>query len=440
MNQSKKSYSVLFALVLLILIALQGYYIYNSYKLEEKELKTEASKVALNVFNEMDRLKRETDEDKLIEGFKKLSHDRNRQFDELKMIQSKAGIHHKILNKTVDSLLNYFSKDNGYEIALRKDVYSIYDEINHKELLLKKPIVVYNSTAKIQHPQNINQSVWASDDINNQTDSDLGIDKNERHKYKIKSKADFELLNARFLILKKIIPLLLISLLIVTLIVYLFWKSIKNLSKQQQKNAQLHLTIDSIAHELNTPITTLKFALQQINHSETKDVMMRQVDRLENTVDSIFSDNEAEADLLSETNLNEMMKSVKKQFSTVNIQFSLNFENNLHLTTKDFKQILINLIENSAKYGSENVFLDFNFTEIISLRFLDDGIGIPPEDLLHVFDKYYRVNRLVNQNINGLGLGLYLVNNTVKKYSGEISVKNNEKNGVEFLIKIPNEN
>lgn len=440
MKLSKKHYTFIFSFALIVLVSLQVYYIYNSYRLIEKDMNKEAQEIAMKVMNFMSKYETDSNDDKIIDYFKKLNHDEKKQFDELQIIRTKVDYNYKIYTPIVDSLLEVYSKESGFEIALRTDVYSVYDELNHKELLPKKKYVIYETTNKIAKPTNINQSVWSSDDISNQTDSDLGINKNERHKYKIRGKTDFELLNLKFLILKKIIPLIIVSLLIVGLIVFLYWKSLKNLSKQEEKINQLHLTIDSIAHELNTPITTMKFALHQVQHPETQQMMNRQINRLEQTVDSIFVKNDENSELLDEVILNEIIQKIQLQYPEIKLINQSIFEKNNVLKTNDFKQIAQNLIENSVKYGATEIVLDFKFQKKITLNFSDNGIGIPTNDLPLIFDKYYRVNRSINQNVSGLGVGLFLVKNTIERYLGTINVQNNKDKGVQFLIILPNEN
>lgn len=440
MKLSKKHYTFIFSFALIVLVALQGYYIYNLYRLIEKDMNKEACEIGVKVMNFMSKYETDSNDDKILDYFKKLNHDEKKQFDELQIIRTKVDYNYEIYTPIVDSLLDVYSKENNFEIALRTDVYSVYDELNHKELLPKKKYVIYETTNKIAKPTNINQSVWSSDDISNQTDSDLGINKNERHKYKIRGKTDFELLNLKFLILKKIIPLIIVSLLIVGLIVFLYWKSLKNLSKQEEKINQLHLTIDSIAHELNTPITTMKFALHQVQHPETQQMMNRQINRLEQTVDSIFVKNNENSELLDEVILNEIIQKIQLQYPEIKLINQSIFEKNNVLKTKDFKQIAQNLIENSVKYGASEIVLDFKFQKKITLNFSDNGIGIPTNDLPLIFDKYYRVNRSINQNVSGLGVGLFLVKNTIERYLGTINVQNNKDKGVQFLIILPNEN
>lgn len=440
MKLSKKHYTFIFSFALIVLVALQAYYIYNSYRLIEKDMNKEASEIALKVADEMNQIQKVIDEDNLINSFKMLSHEKDKQFDELNVIRFKINNNHQIFTSKVDSLVDFYSKGENYQIALKMEIYSIYDEINQKELLPNKPLIMYRSSSKINHPKSINQSVWSSDDISNQKDSDLGIDESVRHKYKVKSQTYYELLNLKFLILKKIIPLIIVSLLIVGLIVFLYWKSLKNLSRQEEKINQLHLTIDSIAHELNTPITTMKFALHQVQHPETKQMMNRQINRLEQTVDSIFVKNDENSELLDEVILSEIIQNIKLQYPEIKLIHQSVFEKNNVLRTKDFQQIVQNLIENSVKYGASEIVLNFKFQKEITLSFSDNGIGIPTNDLSFIFDKYYRVNRSVNQNVSGLGVGLFLVKTTIERCLGTIKVQNNKDKGVQFLIILPNEN
>ncbi len=146
------------------------------------------------------------------------------------------------------------------------------------------------------------------------------------------------------------------------------------------------------------------------------------------------------SELLDEVILNEIIQKTKLQYSEVKFIHQSVFEKNNVLKTIDFQQIVQNLIENSVKYGASEVVLDFKFREEITLSFSDNGIGIPTNDFPFIFDKYYRVDRFINQNVSGLGVGLFLVKNIIDRYSGTINVENNKEKGVQFLIVLPNEN
>ena len=184
----------------------------------------------------------------------------------------------------------------------------------------------------------------------------------------------------------------------------------------------------------------MKFALHQVQHPETQQMMNRQINRLEQTVDSIFVKNDENSELLDEVILNEIIQKIQLQYPEIKLINQSIFEKNNVLKTNDFKQIAQNLIENSVKYGATEIVLDFKFQKKITLNFSDNGIGILTNDLPLIFDKYYRVNRSINQNVSGLGVGLFLVKNTIERYLGTINVQNNKDKGVQFLIILPNEN
>ena len=129
---------------------------------------------------------------------------------------------------------------------------------------------------------------------------------------------------------------------------------------------------------------------------------------------------------------------IKRNYKDINFNISLDLIKNEILRQNDFIQMMDNLIDNSIKYGARNLNIIIN--ENLEIKISDDGIGIPKDDLKFIFDKYYRVSRTENLNINGLGVGLFLVKSIVDKYKGKISVKSNPHKGVTFKIQIPNEN
>lgn len=436
MRIKKKYYSFLFPLVLLVLIILQVYYIYNSYRLIEKDLIASSKEITTKIMDEMDE-ENDISKEQLLQYFKYNLHKQliKSQFNQ----ENKTNFSFTSLKPKIDSLINSYTKENNFEIAIRSEIYSLYDEINKKELILNNSLIVYESKNKITNPINVNQSVWTTDNSVEEKNTNLNVNNKQHYKYKVESRVDFELLNIKILLFKKIIPLIIVSLLIVSIIVYLYWKSIQNLEKQENKIKQLHLTIDSITHELNTPITTIKFAIQTIQETEKKKIINRQLSRLENTIESIFEKNIEEEQLVNEKIIDDLFKEIKQQHPEVLIILNLDFQQNNSLNSYDFRLIVQNLIENSIKYGATKIQLNFEFNNIIKLLFSDNGIGIPEKDIPFVFDKYYRVNREININVNGLGIGLYIVKTTTNKYNGIIRLDNNKENGVNFLIELPNE-
>lgn len=103
------------------------------------------------------------------------------------------------------------------------------------------------------------------------------------------------------------------------------------------------------------------------------------------------------------------------------------------------REILDNLIENAIKYTlTGEVVVNINGDEdkvIISIK--DSGLGIPPEDIPHLFQKFYRVSNLDRQEIGGTGLGLYLVRRLTENMQGRVWVESTFGKGSTFFVQLP---
>lgn len=433
MNRKRNITIILFTFSLVILVVLQSYYIYNSYRLEEKELNRQARVIADKTLETMEKYETDTNEEKLVGDFQRLKNG---------IVIQKEKITHperiysseKLYNQKLEKILKDNIADSGFEIAIKSEIYSILDEVQKKELLPKnRSLVLYQTVKKMSKPLTINEGKWSSRQSRENTDLKL----DEKNYYLVKSKSTFQLLNVKILVLKKIIPLIIISLLIVILIVILFRNSIKNLNRQEKKILQLHTTIDSIAHELNTPITTLKFSIAQSSDSDTKALLERQIKRLENIVSSIHN-NDSDDVLIDKREIENYFSEVKKSSDKIDFKIKIDFTENKSLFQNDFKQIMDNLIDNSSKYGAKEIEVLVRINKLIEMEVSDDGIGIPKDETQNIFEKYYRITRDENVHVNGLGVGLFLVKRIVDKYKGDIDV-NPKKTGVSFKITIPNE-
>lgn len=433
MNRKRNITVVLFTFSLIVLVALQAYYIYNSYQLQEKELNRQARQIADKVMDQMEKYETDSHDDRLIGDFERIKKGISIQQEKI-IFPERIYSSEPLYSRKLEKLLKQNIGNSGFEIAIENEIYSVYDEVLRKELLPEnKSIILFQTVQKLSKPKLIAESKWSSHQ--SKVNTDINLD--DQYFYKIQSKSNYQLLNIEFLIFKKIIPLIIISLLIVILIVYLFRNSIKNLNLQEKKISQLHTTIDSIAHELNTPITTLKFSIVQTADSETKTLLERQIKRLENIVNSIHH-SDSEDILIDKIEMENYFSNIQKNYKEINFNINLDLIKNETLRRNDFIQMMDNLIDNSVKYGAKNLKIIIN--ENLEIQISDDGIGIPKDDQKHIFDKYYRVSRTENLNINGLGVGLFLVKSIVDKYKGKITVKSNADKGVTFKIQIPNEN
>jgi signal transduction histidine kinase len=102
---------------------------------------------------------------------------------------------------------------------------------------------------------------------------------------------------------------------------------------------------------------------------------------------------------------------------------------------------MLNLTDNASKYSNEDstveitVSDDYNQNKVL-ISVKDEGIGINPEDINKIFNKFSRIDSPLTRKIQGNGLGLYITKTLVEKMNGTISVKSSNK-GSEFIVEFP---
>jgi PAS domain S-box-containing protein len=103
------------------------------------------------------------------------------------------------------------------------------------------------------------------------------------------------------------------------------------------------------------------------------------------------------------------------------------------------REVITNLFDNAVKYTEEgkiSIGLTGN-NEVVQLYVRDTGPGIPPEDIPHLFEKFYRVDNSATRTIGGTGLGLFICRKIVELYQGRIWVDSELEKGSTFYINLP---
>jgi signal transduction histidine kinase len=110
-------------------------------------------------------------------------------------------------------------------------------------------------------------------------------------------------------------------------------------------------------------------------------------------------------------------------------------------TEDDIHQIFYNLMENAIKYSPQGGFVHTDVAvegQAVVIRVEDNGIGIPEEDLTHVFERFYRVDKARSRAIGGTGLGLSIVRDTVLRREGTIEAQHRADGpGTVFIVRLP---
>jgi two-component system phosphate regulon sensor histidine kinase PhoR len=105
-----------------------------------------------------------------------------------------------------------------------------------------------------------------------------------------------------------------------------------------------------------------------------------------------------------------------------------------------FEQIILNLLENAVAYSNppRRIVLSAGYHEgEIEVRVADNGIGIPPADLAHVFERFYRVDKGRSRVSGGTGLGLSIVKHMIQAHYGSVQVESEVGKGTTVILRLP---
>lgn len=129
--------------------------------------------------------------------------------------------------------------------------------------------------------------------------------------------------------------------------------------------------------------------------------------------------------------------------ATRNIQVSLAVDDALQLVSVDerrIRQVINNLLSNSVKYNRQGgqIFVTIRQQpDSVHVEFRDTGLGIPPQDLPHIFERFYRARRDESSDIEGSGLGLSIAKAIVEIHGGRIAVESILDEGSLFWFTLP---
>lgn len=210
----------------------------------------------------------------------------------------------------------------------------------------------------------------------------------------------------------------------------------------------------SAAHELKTPLTTIQLGLEVLelddnpNPEQMKKVLSvtkNNTDRMVRLVSDLFRLSTDDAYEMDEVmSVQNLFSDIKEELLPIIQARSLNVT---IVTTPEIKltgnrillyRALFNLAENAAKYNREGGLISltaYKEGEGINVCVSDNGIGIPQEELPHIFEPFYRVDRSRSRAMGGSGLGLSLVKEIIEKHGGSIEVESILGEGTSFMIR-----
>lgn len=217
--------------------------------------------------------------------------------------------------------------------------------------------------------------------------------------------------------------------------------------------------VANVSHELKTPMTSLKVLadslLMQENapaelYREFMQDMVSEIDRENRIITDLLAlvkmDKKAQELNIVSLNINDLTELILKRLRPIARKKDVEvvFESIRPVTAEvdevKLTLILTNLVENAIKYNKEHgwvkVTLDADH-QFFTIQVSDSGLGIPEEELAHIYERFYRVDKSHSREIGGTGLGLAITKSAVLMHKGSITVSSVEGQGTSFTVKLP---
>ncbi len=216
--------------------------------------------------------------------------------------------------------------------------------------------------------------------------------------------------------------------------------------------------VGNISHELKTPIFTIQGYIHSLIEGGVHDEQVRDkflnkaaknASRLQTIVEDLELINKLESKQLLSTiirfDLNILVSEVDNELEIMakesNVKITINNTYNgscIALADKEaIRQVFTNLLVNAIKYGKDGGFINIGIYSIPGkwmIKLIDNGIGIKEEHLIHLFDRFYRVDPSRSRKQGGSGLGLSIVKHIIDSHNQMIDVKSTFGKGTEFTF------
>lgn len=216
--------------------------------------------------------------------------------------------------------------------------------------------------------------------------------------------------------------------------------------------------VSLMSHDLKTPVAKIAGVADVLKQKDINDevkdglnIIIDSTKELNRFITSILDLTKIESRKiglnLTSKDVNSILESVVKELEYEASSKSITIEATLaplfpiQIDVVLVKRVLSNLVENGIKYSGEGSVIQVRSFEEgpwVVIEIEDNGVGIGPDDLKHIFDKFYRVKNDAAHRIKGTGLGLYLVKYFIELHSGEVSATSEIGKGTKFTVKLKN--
>jgi two-component system sensor histidine kinase VicK len=227
--------------------------------------------------------------------------------------------------------------------------------------------------------------------------------------------------------------------------------TLQDITELKQDEQRKNDFIGMVSHELKTPLTSLKAYLQLLQVKAVQDPFTVvalgkadiQVKKMTTMIDGFLNLSRLESGKiyldLQRFDVEELIEEVKTEIAVTSTSNPVIFKRcnpiYVHADRNKIGQVITNLLSNAIKYSvdRQNIEISCSITEDkVTVSIKDYGIGIKPEDIERLFERFYRVDTSDMKTISGFGIGLYLSAEIIQRHNGKIWVESDFGTGSTF--------
>ena len=218
--------------------------------------------------------------------------------------------------------------------------------------------------------------------------------------------------------------------------------------------------VSNVSHELKTPLTSVKTYAETLLEEEELDqesknkflsVILTETNRMSKLVSDLLQLTKFDYKKIAWEKINfditELTKQIcdkhkiqaEKKNQILECYVTSNVED-VYGDRDGIEQAITNILSNSIKYTPENGNIKVYIGAVHNdayIKIIDNGIGIPKDDLPRVFERFYRVDKARSREMGGTGLGLPIAKEIIDSNNGSIDIKSDKGAGTEVIIKLP---
>ena len=218
--------------------------------------------------------------------------------------------------------------------------------------------------------------------------------------------------------------------------------------------------VANVSHELRTPITSISGFAETLleeggknpdNLKEFSRIIYDEAQRLSILINDLLELSKLESDESSANiqriNINQKLRESVGRMKTISGRRNIDIAyhenvNNVEINSDPhlIDQIMMNILDNAIKYSPDGGQIEVELEELndrIKVSVKDNGVGIPPQDIPRVFERFYRVDKARSRKTGGTGLGLSIVKHALDKLNGQVTVESTEGRGSLFSFSLP---